>query len=268
MSKPVHKAGAEGPFLTVASKTYADRSNAVFTIEGPYEALDEMSSSEIAALLPTGFVIATMTLDPTDRGMGKITVRSNQCADPAQTISPVRTTFAIDMAEVTYDLVDHPIFTEAQRNVIRMWLATDESARVDDGDYRYTDKTGADILIQDNTVKKFCKAYMAGIRTFNRYYPVVDKVSTYTNPPGLSMSGSSFTGGSPAFSSGMGTYDDPPITLSGYPSGYWYKSKDSWRENGNRTWTRTEQWTYTPEGRSGDHAWIYTASTSSGGDAS
>lgn len=46
------------------------------------------------------------------------------------------------------------------------------------------------------------------------------------------------------------------------------QSKDSWRENGNRTWTRTEQWTYTPEGSSGDHAWIYTASTSSGGDAS
>lgn len=98
---------------------------------------------------------------------------------------------------------------------------------------------------------------MAGIKTFNRYFPVIEEISTWSNPPGLSRSGKSFTGGTPTFSSDAGTYDDPPISLNGYPSGHWFKSKDSWAENENRTWTRTAQWTYTPESSSGNHAWIY-----------
>ncbi len=136
-------------------------------------------------------------------------------------------------------------------------VATDEGARADGGAYRYMDAGGELQEVQEEEALKFIAAYMAGIKTFRRYYPVVEKTSLWRNPPGLNRSGRSFTGGSLPFSAGLGTFADPPVSLNGYPSGNWYKSRDSWEEGADRTWTRTEQWTYTPDGAASDHAWIY-----------
>lgn len=267
MSAPIHKAGQAAPFITAVVKVFSDKKTGTFNVEGPYSILDALTDSGLQSLLPNGYVITEKSLQSGDKGMGKIVVKTNYYDDPASTepAAPIRTTFTIEMEEVTYDLIDHPKFNAYQRNIIRMWLATEESERMEDGIYTYKGKDGIGRVVMDNTVDLFCAAYMAGIKTFNRYYPVIGKNSIYSNPPGMTMSGGSFTGGSPTFSAGIGTYNTPPLSLNGYPSTNWFKSKDSWVENANRTWTRTEQWTYTPEGSSGPHAWIYAASTGGGG---
>lgn len=258
MSAPVHKAGSAGPFLTVISKSKGDKSSATFTIEGTYSDLDELTASEIAALLPADYQAGESHLEPVSVGMGRLLVKAARYdSSAAGTDAFIRSTFAIEMAEVTYDLVNHPMFSAGERDVIRMWLATDEAERKEGNFYTYKGRDGLGRVVMAANVEKFCAAYMAGITTFNRYYPVIEKSSAYSNPPGMTMSGGSFTGGTPTFSAGIGTYDAPPLTLNGYPSTNWFKSKDSWQENVNRTWTRTEHWTYTPEGSSGDHAWIY-----------
>lgn len=175
----------------------------------------------------------------------------------AADLAPIRTTIEVNMEEVQYDLEDHPSLASV-RNTILMWLATDESKRVDGSDYKYTDKNGALKTVSGGNALKFCAAYMAGIKTFNRYYPVITKRSIWKNPPGLTRSGRSFTGGSLPFSANCGKFDTPPITLSGFAATNYFKSHESWVQNENKTWTRTEAWTYTPEGSSGSHAWIYT----------
>lgn len=257
MSAPMHKAGTEAPFLTGVIKVFSDKKTGTFTIEGPYSILDTASDLAITRLLPTGYSISEKTVQSGDKGMGKIVVKTNYYDDPAsQTQTPIRTTFLIDVEEVVYDLIDHAALDGGPHWICEKWLATDESKRVKNGKYYYTDGV-TETEITGTSAKRFCAAYLAGIKTFNQYFPVILKISHWTNPPGLLMSGGSFTEGSPIFSEGIGTYDDPPITLNGYGSGHWFKSKDSWQELANRTWTRTEQWTYTPEDKTGPHSWIY-----------
>ena len=260
MAKPILKAIAANktaPFRTSVTKQMADASGATVVIEGPYETLDALTSAQIDALLPAGYTRETATLDPAGEGMGKITVRTVAFDDPAaDNLAPVRTTFRISMQEVQYDLEDHPHLAGARDKILK-WLATDETVRVDGNNYYWQDPNGDLHQINDAAAIQFIEAYMAGIKTFVRYYPVITKISTWKNPPGVTMSGRSFTSGTPPFSQGIGGFDNPPLTLSGYPSGYWFKSGDEWTNNGDRTWSREEQWTYTPEGSGGSHAWIY-----------
>ena len=267
MSQPIHKAGDAGPFVTNISISRGDRRSVTFTVEGRHEDLQVLSDDDIYELFPreyTDYGIKEVRLDPADRGMGRLTVRASEY-DPgsAATPAPVRTTFSVEMEAVQYDLEDHPYLSEV-RDVIVKWLATDESTRVQDGSYYYTGKDGEEVAITHEKAKQFFEAYMAGIKTFNRYYPVVQKISVWNNPPGLTRSGSDFTGGSPAFSN-CGSFNTPPISLSGYAATGFFKSKDSWQENANRTWSRTEEWTWTPDGSGGEHAWIYASSSSGGG---
>ena len=260
MAKPILKAIATGktaPFRTSVTKQMADASGATVVIEGPYETLDALTSAQIDALLPAGYTRETATLDPAGEGMGKLTVRTVAFDNPAaEGLEPVRTTFRISMQEVQYDLEDHPHLAGARDKILK-WLATDETVRVDGNNYYWQDPNGDLHQINDAAAIQFIEAYMAGIKTFVRYYPVITKISTWKNPPGVTMSGRSFTSGTPPFSQGIGGFDNPPLTLSGYPSGYWFKSGDEWTNNGDRTWSREEQWTYTPEGSGGSHAWIY-----------
>lgn len=253
MAAAILKAGTAGPHVTGEVNTVSDKNSTVVTVEGPYESL---KSANRESYVPDGYTLESSTLSPDGNGLGKLTLNCIKYdSGDSSGFSAVRTTFRIDMAEVQYDLEDHPSIAGA-RDTILKWLATDEAKRVDGDSYRYTDANGELQPVEGDDAIKFCKAYMAGIKTFNRYFPVIEKISTWKNPPGLSMSGRSFTGGSPTFDA-PGTYDDPPISLNGFPSGHWFKSKDSWVQNENRTWTRTEQWTYTPEASSGQHGWIY-----------
>lgn len=259
MSAPVLKAGTSDAIVTKVTTEWADKDGKTVTIEGVYSALQLLDPADYA---PEGYEPVRAVLDPTGGGMGRITLSCVKYeAATVENAQPVRTTIEIDMEEVTYDLVDHPHLAQC-REVCRKWLATDEAKRVVGEDYYYTDETGAEVKITNATALQFCKAYMAGIKSFVRYFPVIVRNSIYKNPPGLTRSGRSFTGGSPKFSADSGKFATPPVTLSGYPSTNWFKGGDIWKERGDTTWELHEKWTYTPDGSSGQHAWIYQAEQS------
>ncbi len=251
------KAGTADPVNTRTTKTLAEKNGIVVEYTALYSVLEALTRAQIEELVPSGYAFDSSQLTADGDGLGTLSIK---CVlyDDSVSAAALRTTFKVDMAEVQYDLEDHPYLAGTPRDECLCWLATDESARVSNGTYYYADNDGSLTAITDEKVIKFCDAYMAGIRTFNRYYPVIDRITVWSNPPGLSRSGNSFTGGTPTFSSGVGKYNNPPISLNGYPAGNWFKSRDSWSENQNKTWTRTEQWTYTPESSSGAHGWIYT----------
>lgn len=265
MAAPLLKAVASGktaPFKTSVVRSNADRATVTVTVEGPQSALEALGAADIAAFVPKGYTYDTSQLSSSGDGLGKLDIRATDYGNPqsGNDDAPIRTTFRVEMAEVQYDLEDHPRFASraGTRDIILRWLATEASARSDGANYYYTDTDGSPHQIADEHALAFIAAYMAGIKTFVRYYPVIEKISIWRKPPGMNMSGNSFTGGAPAFSAGIGTYDTPPLTLNGYSSsGGWFKSGDKWTSNENKTWTRTEQWTYTPEGADGTHGWIY-----------
>jgi len=248
--------GSSSPVITGTTRETSDREATVVEVEGLYSALEDVNPE---GYCPRGLTVESSTLSSTGDGFGKLTVRCVKYND-GLSFSSAKTTFRVDMQEVTYDLEDHPKVKDV-RDVILKWLATEESKRKVGDEFKYSDASGNLVAITNETAIKFCRSYMSGIKTFNRYYPVIERISTWKNPPGLSRSGRSFTGGSPSFSRNVGTYDAPPITLDGFLSTNWFKSKDSWMQNADTTWTRTEQWTYTPESSSGQNAWIYEEQT-------
>jgi len=245
--------GSADPVVTGERKETSDRNVKVIEVEGLYSMLENEPPN---AYCPSGYVVESSNVASTGDGMGKMTIRCVSYNEGAS-FNAERTTFRVDMQEVQYDLEDHPHLATA-RGIILKWLATDEKKRVSGNTYKYEDADGTLKDVNDQLANKFCAAYMSGIKTFNRYYPVIEKISVYKNPPGLSMNGKSYTGGNPPFSSEVGRYNAPPINLQGFQSGNFFKSKDSWVQNADTTWTRTEQWTYTPESSSGNNAWIYT----------
>lgn len=276
MSEPILKAGVPGPIETGREITKSDKDGVTVIVEGPYRDLMALGNQQIVGYAPAGYTVVSSRLSPAGNGMGELSIACVMYDNPgASGLAPVRSTFRIKMAAVQYDLEDHPYLKGTYRDICLKWLATDEAVRVkqdgEDVEYCYTDENGEPHKINDERALKFCAAYMAGIRTFNRYFPVIDKISIWKNPPGLLRSNNSFTSGSPKFSANMGRWEDPPISLNGFGSRHWFKSDDSWEENENKTWTETEQWTYTPETSNGDHSWIYQeldSGSSNGGGAS
>ena len=259
MSVPLLKLGRPGPLETGRVKVKSDKDETVVVVEGLYADLERMSDTQIDGYVPAGYTGISARLDSKGNGFGELSITCVKYdSGGASGFSPVRTTFRIKMAEVQTDLEDHPYLKGTYRDICLKWLATDESVRVQGEDYYYLNEEGKPHLIADDRAKKFIAAYLAGIRTFSRYFPVIDKISIWKNPPGILRFKGSFTGGSPKFSGNIGHWDDPPISLNGFPAGHWFKSDDSWEENENKTWSETEQWTYTPEGKSDAHGWIYT----------
>lgn len=255
----IHKAGAAGPVKTDEQITVDDSERVTIVIEGIVSDLKELdftSPVTKGSYLPKDYSVERSTLTPSGNGLGRLTLQCvhDQLKDAAAATAN-RTTYRLTMSAVTYDLIDHPEL-DSVRSFCSLWLATDEAERFDGTSYSYKDKDG-ELQAVPSEATKFCAAYMAGIKTFNRYYPVLEKVSFWDNPPGVRKSGNSFSGGSFAKFSVAGTYNTPDIQIDGYDAGGWYKSGDEWVQNEGRDWTRTEQWTYTPEPSNGDHAWIY-----------
>lgn len=252
------KAGSSAPAVMSRTRVESDTDREAVVIEGLYSAL---RSADVDDLVPEGYAVDTKTTESTGNGWGRIVLSCSPDGATAST-EPRRTTFRIAMEAVTYDLQDHPkLQLAASKNEIVKWLATDEAIRVDGTDYYYTLEDGTPHPVSDQWALKFCAAFMAGIKTFNRYYPVIEKISYWDNPPGVTKSGKSYTGGSFTEFSGAGHYEAPPITLPGCAATNWYKSGDDWVQQENKVWVRTEQWTYTPESSSDDHAWIYSSAS-------
>lgn len=267
MAVPVKKLGTGSGVKTGVTTEIADKNGKTVVFEGTAAELEGMS---LVGKLPPGYVPVRSVLAPTGGGMGRLSVSCVAYEEATvENSQPVRTTIEIEMEEVNYDLVDHP-YLATVRETCRKWLSTDEAKRTavvgQDTKYYYTDETGTEVEVENATALKFCKAYMAGIKSFVRYFPVILRNSIYKNPPGLTRNERSFTGGSPKFSTDCGTFSTPPVTLNGYPSTNWFKGGDRWRERGDTTWELQEKWTYTPDGSTGPHAWIYTAPTSQNGN--
>jgi hypothetical protein len=249
-----------------------DAKNSVtITVTGPISSLSGNVPPQGAThtdfdYIPTGCYVQSARLTSDGNGMGTMTVN---CVDPGadseQTpATPTKVTYKISMSAEQTDLICHPVIT-ASTTVVDMclkWLATDDAKKIDEnGNYQYLEADGTTYTpITDQTATKFCNAWMHGIKTFNRYFPVVEKISTYKRPPGLTMNGAIVTGGTPTFSQNIGTWNAPDITLSGYESTGWFKCGDDWTNSADEAWVRTEQWTWTPDGSSSNYGWIYQAS--------
>lgn len=257
MAEPVLKAGASVA-LTGIQKSEGDADTASVTLEGSYAALAALTDAQREAFVPDGYRLEGAALATAGDGMGRLTLSCSSSLEAEEGAGvPTRETFRITMEEVDYDLVDHPGIHAAARALCLAWLAADPAERFRNGAYFAPGADGAYAEISDQEAQRFCAAWSAGIRTFRRFYPVVELRSWYRNPPGMAAEGRSFRRGTPEFSRNIGTFDDPPVSLRGYGSGFWFKSGDAWEQQGARSWLRTQTWTYTPEGSRGDHAWIY-----------
>lgn len=254
MATAIRKLGATGALETGTTTEVADKDSKTVTLEGLVSALE---TEDLDSHVPSGYTRVRSVLTPTGGGMGRLAINCVKY-DTATVVSaqPVRAIVEVDMEEVTYDLIDHPHLSEV-RDECEKWLATDAAKRYDGENYFYTDADGELTAIGDEEALQFCAAYMAGIKTFVRYYPVIERRSVYKNPPGMTRSGRSFATGSPKFSDKCGTFDTPPVTLSGYAATNWFRGGDRWKERGDNTWELLEKWTYTPEGSGSAHAWIY-----------
>ncbi len=260
-----HIAGATGAVQTSKSVRIAAKNGCTVVVEGPYAELevivpDQGTGHAGCSFCPDGMYVESATLDPDGSGGGKLVISCLSIGDDSQQnpAAPTRVTYTIEMVETQYELKDHPKL-EAGREEILKWLATDEKLRVFGQTYRYMGADGELNNVSTAAGKKFCAAYMHGIQNFVRYYPVVTKTSYYRRVPGLTLDGLTVTGGAPAFSSVIGTFSVPGITLSGYDNTGWFKTKDGWQQAGDLTWTRSEQWTWSPDGSNSDYAWIYDA---------
>lgn len=251
-------------------ESHSDRDVSVLTFEGPHTALSSIvphkgDTHEEFDYIPDGCYVDSSSLATDGKGGATLTVNLvNPGADSQQyPASPSKVTYRIEMAEEQTDLVVHPAL--ASVTVICLsWLATDDKSKTDGaGGYQYATGDGSTFTpITDPTAIKFCQAWMHGIKTYNRYFPVVERISEFKRVPGLAMNGASVSSGQATFSADIGKWSTPGITLAGYSSpGSFFKSKDSWTNNADTSWTRTEQWVWTPDGQSSPYGWIYNSSS-------
>lgn len=258
---------------TRVRKTNGDADTIVVTIEGPYSALEDLvpvqgATNSDLPYVPEGCYVQNATLTGEQTGLGEITIT---CINPGfsasgGSIDPTEITYSIEMAEEQTDLIAHPTIAASENtvSVCLKWLATDDKNKINQqgNGYQYDEGDGETFTpIADANAIKFCKAWMHGIKTYNRYYPVIEKISISKRVPGLTAIGAKITGGTADFSADIGKWDAPDINLQGYaPTGY-FKSKDSWQNLANRSWQRTEQWVWTPDGSGSEYGWIYQASS-------
>lgn len=258
-----HVMGESSPWIEKEIYSHGDAELCEIYVRGERADLEAIGGDDFDDLIPGGYVYVRSSVTPDGDGMGTLRINAVLPGDADVSTLPTSTTFSIKMAPVEYDLIRHPHF-DSQHNyaraVITKWLATDETKRIDaDGNYIYDeDGTGNMQPVPTGPETDFCRAYTDGIRTYTRYYPVVVKISAYKRLPGASMDGRSTTGGEGVpFSPNIGKYDDPELIPEGFPEGHWWKSDDLWQQNQDQSWTRTEEWTYTPEDSSSTHGWIY-----------
>ena len=256
-----HIIGSDDGVTTGISRTGGgDKDSSIVTVEGPVSVLEGITDFD--SLVPTGMNVETHTIEPTGDGFGRLVIRCVNYGSSDASTTPTRTTWRITMAETQMKLQNHDHFDDEARRQIAMWLATEEIKRYDgQGNPQYVDSEGeAHPLTAPAT--DFCSAYEKGIETYVRHFPVVEKISFYKRLPGVSMSGSSTTSGNLSqFSSNIDKWNAPALTLSGYANTGWFKSGDNYEQGNDRIWTRTEQWTWTPDGSSSNTGWIYASSS-------
>lgn len=236
-------------------------------LAGPLEDLRDLQSDP-SEYVPTNYTLESTEVSPTGDGMGEMILNCIRYGGSSSTdvfgTTPDRVTYRIEMAEVPTDLKSHPdVNTNAtDLSVINAYLATDPAKRGTKTEPKWVDADGNEHTITTAAnpgAMKFIAAYLHGIESYNRYFPIIEKISTYKHLPGLltdTTDKKKITGGTATFSNDVGKWSEPDIALAGYAQSNWFKSKDSWAPQGNHSWQRTEQWTWTPD-KSTDTSWIY-----------
>jgi len=267
--------------ITGVGEQKSDTNTRTVIVRAPLAVLESLVPAKGAShadcgWVPENYFVSSARLSSSD-GEGIITLECISPGDDSQQapIAPSLIQYQILMSEVQTDLIAHPDITK-NRSTVELclkWLATDEARRIDDqGDYCWEDVDGSRQKIVGQAAVRFCDAWMHGIKTYNRYFPIIEKQSIYTRVPGLTLGGTqgsnplSITGGTAKFSADIGTFSAPDISLGKYDATGWFKSGDDYRSSG-RAFTRSEQWTWTPDGKDSKYAWIYGARASGGGGA-
>lgn len=215
------------------------------------------------------YYVRTVTLAEEEGEMSTLTVSLVLCKQGKK--KPYNETWEVSMEEVQKKLISHPKIVEAGVvDDLFKWEETPKRYRTSvdkNGKIHYWFATGemngdSPVLkeIEDEWALAYIAAVTAGIETFNMYLPVITHVSSYLELPGVDYDSQSHqvTGGTISEFSGkslIGNFDEPKLVVEGYTNGRWFKSKDTYSQNSDGTWTRTEQWTYTNDTK---HAWIYT----------
>ena len=256
----IFKAGRQGPYKTGSSTSKSDKEATIVTVEGD---LTQLKSLDPETYCPAGMVVENSTVDPTTGGHGKLTIRCINYGQGDVSTTPTRITWKISMAEVQTDLKRHPHFDVEARRQIDAWLATDEGQRYDaNGDAQYIKADGEPQPVTEPATD-YVKAYEHGIESYVRHLPILEKISYYKTLPGCSMAKNSTTSGTVSqFSQNIDKWDVPDVKLAGFANTGWFKSGDDYQQGNDLVWTRTEQWTWTPEGSDSDTGWIYSRSSS------
>ena len=252
----VHVTGSTDPVVTGESTIHGDQTTKVVVVEGPMSLLEEVS--DVSSFVPYGFEYVTHRTIQSDGGFGKIEITCKDLGD-SQTTAPERTTWRIQMASVQKALKFHPMCVSGI-SFIEAWLNTEPLKRFDsDGGPQYVDSSGTAHSIDDEDAIRFARAYSKGVDSYVEYYPVLQKISFYKRLPGVSVVGTSTTSGTvSAFSDAVGKWDVPAVMLNGYGDTGWFKSGDSYEQDGSLKWTRTEEWTWSPnDSEDEDTGWIY-----------
>lgn len=255
----IHVTGSTGAVVTNHSKVDGEKQTCVVTLEGPFDVIDDITLASAKSHVPSGYTIDRIRREGDGHGFARMMLDCTNYGD-TNVNAPDFITFKVDMEEVQIALQHHKQFTDAERKDIVRWLATDPSRRFDaNGGAQWLDENDAPHAIAaGGNVEKFVKAYLKGIEAYNIYCPVIEKISKWKRLPGATMNENSTTGGTVSqFSSSLGTWNTPGITLSGFASTGYFKSGDHWAQGNNKVWTRTEQWTWTPDGSDSDVGWIY-----------
>lgn len=252
-------AGQNGPYVTGKSTSKSDKEATVVKVEGDLVSLRKLDPD---AFCPAGMVVENFDIDPTSGGHGRLTIRCINYGQGDVSTTPTRVTWRISMAEVQTDLKRHPHFEgNDARGQIEAWLATDIDKRYDDnGNPQYIQADGTPHPLTAPATD-YLKAYEKGIENYVRHFPVIEKISYYKTLPGCSMIRNSTTSGKVSkFSANIDTWDVPDVTLSGFANTGWFKSGDDYQQGNDLVWTRTEQWTWTPDGSNSETGWIYKSS--------
>lgn len=258
------------PFETVQkSYSWSDHQTIDVKLVGDFQALWDrqikpgMFAQAAGLDLAAGWCVRTVSLEREDGNVGLLTANCVYC--PTGNMMPYSTTWEVAMEEVQKALITHPRFKDNDTALaqIRGWeryrQISAKATQTKEGgatSYHYTTDGSDEKEVTDPDAIKYCAAVSCGIETYNRYLPVVSKTTSYIRLKGVSYdaNSNSVLGGSVDCADGIGTFDTPSVKVSGVSGGKWFKSKDTYTQAADGSWTRNEQWTYTDDTQ---HSWIY-----------
>ena len=231
---------------------------------------------------PTQWFVKNLVLTSPDGVTEELRATLVKC--PSGKKDPYNYTYDISMEEVQMPLMSHPdILKNCDLDILAKWEDTPLYARiakpksgsggsedVNKYDFYYFDfnsSTGTGSYerkkITGSWEIAYCKAVAQGITTYNKYLPVLTRMSYYLELPGANYDGNThiITGGTVREFTGadqIGKFDsNPPLTINGYTSanGVWFKNGDKFTSQPDGSWVRTETWVFTNDK---NHTWIYT----------